>query len=140
MSSCTFHDPEPSLRDRSLFDIVEQAYSRREKVVVYARDEARAHAIDRILWITRQESFIPHKIFTAREPEPSVPVAIVAAELNPIGAEVLVADGHCSLEFAVGFAVIHEFVDRSSPRQHEASRERYRWYRARQIPAEHLKY
>jgi DNA polymerase IIIc chi subunit len=127
------------LRDRKLFDIVEQAYARREKVVVFARDNERAAAIDRFLWILRQESFVPHKIFTAPESAPSVPVAIVTAEMNPIGADVLVADGHCSLDFAEGFGVVHEFVDRSSPRLQALCRERFREYRARNIPVEHLK-
>jgi DNA polymerase IIIc chi subunit len=139
MNTCTFHDMEPSLRDRKVFDIVEQAYVRGEKVVVFARDGERAAAIDRFLWILRQEAFIPHKIFTEREASPSVPVAIVATEMNPIGAGVLIADGHCSLDFAAGFGIVHEFVDRSSPRLQDLCRERFRAYRARKIPVEHRK-
>jgi DNA polymerase IIIc chi subunit len=139
MSACIFHDTDAASRDRRLFEIVERAYNQHEKVVVFAATEARAAAIDRTLWILRQEAFIPHKIISSHESEFSVPVAIVTAEWNPLQAGILVVDGHCSLEFALGFDLIHEFVDRSSPEIHEECRNRFRAYRAKQIPVEHLK-
>ncbi len=139
MTTCTFHDTDASQQDRRLFEIIEKAYNQRQKVVIFAQTSQRAAAIDRTLWIYRQESFIPHDIFTADKPEPSVPVVIVTDEVNPIGADIVVADGHCSLEYALSFSVVHEFVNRSSPQIHEACRERFRNYRARGVPVEHLK-
>ncbi|HTY62642.1 MAG TPA: DNA polymerase III subunit chi [Acidobacteriota bacterium] len=139
MKACIFHDLNPGQRDRKLFDIVEHAYNQHAQTVIYAPNEARAAVIDRFLWILRQESFIPHKIFLKKDPDLSVPVAIVTSEINPVGGSILVADGHCSLEFAAGFEMIHEFVDRSSAEIQEACRERFRAYRDRKIPVEHLK-
>lgn len=139
MKACIFHDVSPGQRDRKLFEIVEHAYNQGEHVLVYAPNEARAAVIDRFLWILRQESFIPHRIILKDEPDPSVAVAIVTSEINPVGAAVLVADGHCSLKFGAGFEAIHEFVDRSSADTQEACRERFRGYRERQIPVEHIK-
>jgi DNA polymerase IIIc chi subunit len=139
MTTCTFHDTEAPQQDRRLFEIVEQAFHQREKIVVFAQSDQRASAIDRVLWIHRQEAFIPHEILTTRDPESSVPVAIVTSELNPIGAGTLVADGHCSLDFALSFGVVHEFVNRSSPQIHATCRERFRAYREKQIPVKHLK-
>lgn len=139
MNSCIFHDTDPALQDRRLFEIVEQAYNRQEKVLIFAQTAERAAAIDRNLWTLKQESFIPHEIFSDNDPESSVPVAIVGRELNPINAGILVADGHCSPEFAMAFDFVHEFVNRSSPRMQEACRDRFRAYRARQIPVEYSK-
>jgi DNA polymerase III subunit chi len=139
MTSCIFHDTSPANHERQLFELVEQAYSRRRKVLVFARDEARATAIDRTLWILRQESFIPHKIFTVNEADSDVRVAIVSSEMNPISAEVLVVDAHCRLDFSCEFDFVHEFVDRSSPELHQACRDRFRDYRSRQIPVEYSK-
>jgi DNA polymerase IIIc chi subunit len=127
MNRCIFHDLAPGRQERRLFEIAEQAYQRRDKVLIYVQDEERAAAIDRILWILKQEAFIPHNIFN------------VTAEENPMDARILIADGHCSLEFACSFDVIHEFVSRASPQIQEACRERFRNYRDRQIPIEHLK-
>jgi DNA polymerase-3 subunit chi len=137
--SCVFHDTDSSLQERRIFEIVEKAYIQRAKVVIFAPNQARATAIDRILWINKQESFIPHKIVSQSDPDPSVPIVIVTSEMNPIGAGILVAGGHCSLEFATGFDIIHEFVDRSSADMHQACRERFRAYRDRQVTVEYQK-
>jgi DNA polymerase-3 subunit chi len=139
VKACIFHDTSPGQQDRRVFDIAEHVYNQREKVLIYAQNEERAASIDRFLWILRQEAFMPHKIFARNEPDSSVPIAIATSEINPIGAKVLIADGHCSLEFAVSFDTVHEFVNRSSPEIHEACRDRFRAYRARKLPVEHLK-
>ena len=139
MNACIFHDTAASLHDRRVFEIVEEAYNRREKVVVYTGSEERASEIDRFLWILRQDSFIPHQMMRGHEDSVSVPVAIVTTEWNPLDAGTLIVDGHCSLEFAACFDVIHEFVDRSSPEIQEACRDRFRAYRDKNIPVEYLK-
>jgi DNA polymerase IIIc chi subunit len=139
MKACIFHDPSPGQLDRRLFEIVEHAYNQREKVLIYAQSDERAAAIDRFLWILRQEAFIPHKIITGAGPDSSVPIAIVTSEINPIEASILIAEGHCSLNFSSSFDTVHEFVNRSTPEIHETCRDRFREYRARNLPVEHLK-
>jgi len=143
MSECLFHDAPDNRRENLMFDIVEQAYRGKNKILIFASDNDRAVALDRMLWIMRQESFIPHRIFEPGEKiegrDSEAPVCIVTAEENPIGARVLVADGHCSLDFACGFDKLHEFVDHSSPDRIEACRSRFRDYRERQISVRHIK-
>jgi DNA polymerase IIIc chi subunit len=139
MTECTFHDTEPSLQDHKLFEIVEKAYNQKMQVVIFTQSEQRAAVIDRLLWIHKQECFIPHEIVAADAVGSPIPVAIVTAELNPIAAQILVADSHCSLEFASSFDVIHEFVNRSSPQIHAACRERFPANRERKIPIQHVK-
>jgi len=143
MKECLFHDVPDNRREFLLFEIVEWAYRGKNRVLIFTSDSDRAVALDRMLWIMRQESFIPHRIFESGEiiedADAEVPVGIVTTEGNPIGARVLIADGHCSLDFACGFDTAHEFVDHSSPDLTEACRERFRDYRARQIPVRHIK-
>jgi DNA polymerase-3 subunit chi len=139
MSECIFHDISPGRQDRLLFEIVEQAYNQREHVLIFVQNEGRAASLDRTLWILKQESFIPHKVFDGNDTDPTIPVGIVTAEINPVEARILIADGHCSLNFACDFDTIHEFVNRSSPQLQEACRGRYRSYRSRQIPLKHKK-
>ena len=139
MAGCMFHDASAATIDRQVFELVESAFSRREKVVIFVQNDQRAAAIDRTLWIMKQEAFIPHRIFGSGDNDPDVPVAIVTGEWNPVSAGVLIAEGHCSLDFACGFETIHEFVNRSSPEIHQACRDRYRDYRQRQVPVEYSK-
>jgi len=138
MVCCVFHNSSPATHDRLLFEIVERAYNQKQNVVVFVGDNSRAAAVDRTLWILRQESFIPHRIFTPGETDPGVSVAIVTTETNPNSSEVLIADAHCNLDFACGFDAIHEFVNRSSSEMHEACRDRFKNYRQRQVPVEYL--
>jgi DNA polymerase IIIc chi subunit len=139
MQSCIFHDTGDARQERLLFEIVALAYNRHEKVLIFVQDDERAAAMDRILWILKQEAFIPHKVFRGQEKDPSIPVAIVTVEFDPIGAEILIADGHCSIEFACNFDYVHEFVKRTSPEIQEACRERYRAYRDLRVSVEHVK-
>ncbi|MBN1568401.1 MAG: DNA polymerase III subunit chi [Acidobacteria bacterium] len=139
MKACIFHDMSPGQQDRKIFEVVEHAFNSRTSVLIYASSQERADAIDRFLWILKQESFMPHKQFPENEPDPSITIGIVTSEINPVDAGILIADGHCSLEFAEKFDTVHEFVNRSSPEIHEACRERFRSYRANKVPVEHLK-
>jgi DNA polymerase IIIc chi subunit len=139
MTTCIFHDTVADRRDRCLFEIVDQAYCRQERVLIFSDNDERASAIDRMLWILKQEAFIPHKIVKPGDSDNDVSVAIVVSETNPIAAPILIADGHCSLDFASTFSTIHEFVTRTTPQIHEACRERFRLYRARQLAVEHVK-
>ena len=134
-----FHDTGPGMRDRRLFEIVERAYNAHDKVIVFVQNGERAAAIDRNLWIMKQEAFIPHKILDKDEPDAPVPVGIVTAELNPLDAKILIADAHCSIDFALGFDTVHEFVNRTSPEIHESCRERFRAYKDRQVEVEYRK-
>jgi len=143
MNECIFHEAADNRREFLLFEIIERAYRGKNRALVFVSDNDRAVALDRMLWILRQESFIPHRIIAPgekiTEADTEAPVVIVTTEENPIGARVLVADGHCSLDFACGFDTAHEFVDHSSPDRTEECRNRFRCYRERQISVRHIK-
>ena len=139
MTSCIFHDTVAERRDRCIFELVDQAYRSQKRALIFSDNDERASAIDRMLWILKQEAFIPHKIVQAGDSNCELPVAIVVSEINPIEAQILIADGHCSLDFGGTFSMIHEFVTRTTPQIHEACRERFRLYRTRQVTVEHVK-
>jgi DNA polymerase IIIc chi subunit len=139
MNKCIFHDVAPERHDRLIFEIVEQAYNRHERVLIFVQNMERAAAIDRTIWTIKQEAFIPHKIFSRTESDSTVPIGIVTEGFNPNEARTLIVDGHCSLDFACGFDQVHEFVNRVSAQMQEACRDRFRAYRDRQINVEHLK-
>jgi len=139
MTVCKFYESSATTLDGQVFEIVDSAYDRREKVLVFVQNSDRAQSVDQLLWRFRQETFIPHKIFTADEPDQDCPVAIVTGEFNPIGAAILIAEAHCSLDFACGFETVHEFVNRSTAEVHQACRDRFRDYRTRGIPVHYEK-
>lgn len=139
MSECIFHDASDNRKDTLIFEIAEQAYRTKNKVVIYVPNAERADTLDRLLWILRQESFIPHRIFKSGETDEGTAVGIATAEENPVAASILIADGHCSLDYALGFDAVHEFVVHESPQMLDACRARFREYRTRQVAISHIK-
>jgi DNA polymerase-3 subunit chi len=123
MKTCYFIDTPD--KNKYIFSIVEQLYKDKVNVIIYTESKERAEEIDRIIWVTKQESFIPHKIFKYEEKEALEPVAIIYEEINPIDAEILIMDTPCSINFASKFKTIYDFVDKSSDETLKKSRERY---------------
>ena len=123
MKTCYFIDTVD--KDKYIFLLVEQHYKDKIKLVIYTDSKERAEEIDRLLWIFKQEAFIPHKIFKYEESDALEPVAIIYHEINPISAETLIIDTPCSISFASKFNFIYDFVDKSSDESLQKSRERY---------------
>lgn len=123
MKNCYFVDTVD--KNKYIFSIIEQNYKEKTKVVIFTNTKERAEEIDRILWILKQESFIPHKIFKYEELDALEPVAIVFEEINPINADTLIMDTPCSINFASKFNIIYDFVDKTSDEALQKSRERY---------------
>lgn len=123
MKNCYFVDTVD--KNKYIFSIIEQNYKEKTKVVIFTNTKERAEEIDRILWILKQESFIPHKIFKYEELDALEPVAIVFEEINPINADTLIMETPCSINFASKFNIIYDFVDKTSDEALQKSRERY---------------
>jgi len=58
LNECLFHDAPDNRKEYLLFEIVERAYRGKNRVLIFSSDMERAVALDRMLWILRQESFI----------------------------------------------------------------------------------
>lgn len=125
MKNCYFIDLESKDKDRMIFAIVEQIYKDNGKVIIFTKNIERAEEIDRFLWILKQESFLPHKIFKYEEPDALEPIAIVTQEFNPINSDTIILDEPCSIEFAKNFKNIYDFVDKTTEESLKKSRERY---------------
>jgi DNA polymerase-3 subunit chi len=125
MKNCYFIDLHNQDKNKKIFALVEQIYRDQKKAIIYTSSIERAEEIDRILWILKQESFIPHKIFKYEESDALEPIGIVTQEINPINAQIIILDSPCKIEFAKKFSTIYDFVDKSSEEALKISRERY---------------
>lgn len=125
---CYFFDTNK--KDQLIFSIVSKLFQNGEKVIIYTSNEERAYDLDRFLWVYKQESFIPHKIFKYEEKDALEPVAIVMEEFVPIDAKNLILDNPASQNFATQFDVIYDFVDHSSEKTLQQSRIRYKTFKS----------
>lgn len=128
MKSATFLNTKEKEKNKLIFELVERFYYEGERIVIFCLSQDRAQEIDRFLWTYKQESFIPHKIFTYEEEEALEKIAIVYTEINPISAKILIADEKPSLGYSMAFERIYEFVEQSKEAIIE-SRKRYKLYK-----------
>jgi DNA polymerase-3 subunit chi len=112
--------------------LVEAAWSKRKRVLVYCSSEAEAKAIDEYLWTFKDDAFIPHGIESPDQPSDNTALAVLitTTATNTNKASILVQLGHAELEFGGGFENVIELVDREDEQKLTASRDRYRAWKA----------
>jgi len=67
-----------SLNERALFAcrLAEKAFHRGNQVLIQTDDEASARYIDELLWVHREESFVPHALLNTGDAPADCPVSI----------------------------------------------------------------
>ena len=107
----------------------DKAYSLGHTVYLFATSEARAAALDDLLWTFRQDSFIPHERYPLIGAEGS-PVLIGVASPAEVNAQVLINCTDALPEGFERFERVVELVDQH-PEVLAQSRERFKQYRER---------
>lgn len=112
--------------------LVEAAWTKGKRVLLYCSSGAEAEAIDEYLWTFRDDAFIPHGIDSTEgsAENSALPVLITTSATNTNDASILLQLGHADLDFAGGFKNVIELVDREDETKLTASRERYRAWKA----------
>ena len=123
--------PDHQEKGRSLLAcrLADKAYSLGHTVYLFASSEARAAALDDLLWTFRQDSFIPHERYPLIGAEGS-PVLIGVASPAEVNAQVLINCTDALPEGFERFERVVELVDQH-PEVLAQSRERFKQYRER---------
>lgn len=108
--------------------LVEQAYADQQQVYIHVANQEEAQRLDHLLWTYRDESFIPHQIYTPGEMN-SAAVQIGFIEPDSSAHQTLMNLHPSFPGFYQQFNRIIEFVFAEVETQQQA-RERYRQYRA----------
>ncbi len=106
------HDLPGPKRAGRLSQVVEDLYSKGERVIVWVRDEGRRQILDGYLWTFRKLSFVPHCNWTPTlGTEVVEPVVLVGEPVNPNGATVLVVgDDLPPMDWVGTFEAVHDFI------------------------------
>ena len=116
-------------RAQVLCDLTEEFYLAGKRVLVMVKDDNQGVTLDRFMWSWKKGTFIPHAYENGSVDCHDEPVVIVAEEVNPNGAEVLLMGVPCSLEFARHFRHVIDFAETFDESRLEVSRERFKTYR-----------
>lgn len=114
--------------------LADKAYSLGHTVYIAAASEARAAALDDLLWTFRQDSFVPHERYPLTGMEGS-PVLIGVAAPAEVDAQVLINFTDAFPEGFERYERVVELVD-AHPDVLAKSRERFKQYRERSLTPE----
>jgi DNA polymerase-3 subunit chi len=109
--------------------LADKAYSLGHTVYIAAASEARAAALDDLLWTFRQDSFVPHERYPLTSAERS-PVLIGVSSPAEVNAQVLINFTDALPDGFERYERVVELVD-AHPEVLAKSRERFKQYRER---------
>jgi DNA polymerase III subunit chi len=109
--------------------LVARAYASGKRVRVATPDEATTQTLDRLLWESPEDSFIPHVTFASRHAA-STPVIIDHATTHEGAADVLINLSTQPPSFFARFERVFEIVGHDALLA-SAGRERWAFYKAR---------
>ncbi len=112
--------------------IAEKAWQQGRRVLIHAPSLAMARHLDRLLWIHREQSFIPHGMLGTADPALN-PILIAADTEAPDEHDVLINLADTVPDYFSRFSRVAECVD-NDPQARASGRERFRFYRDRGYP------
>lgn len=113
-------------KERLACQIADKAWHQNYQVYVHTESQMAAEQIDLMMWVFKEESFLPHDIYYSNTPSPA-PIQIGYTEQACENMEVLINTSKVVPPFFEQFQRIAEIVA-SDNIEREAGRNRYRLY------------
>lgn len=107
--------------------LLEKIYTQKRRVYVHAGTEQEAQQLNRLLWMFRGGSFVPHGIITDADAN-LTPILLGSGQQHDTAHDVLVNLSPMVPDFFDLYQRVAEIVDQN-PQRLQASRERFRHYR-----------
>jgi DNA polymerase-3 subunit chi len=129
MTRVDVYEIKGSRWEHALCERVEMTHRDGRRVYVWAASEAQARQLDELLWTFREDSFVPHDLWTGVGPSRE-PVAVGWAHGNPNAADCLVLARDASPQEIEDFPSAIDFAAVDLPALRDAARGRYRTFRS----------
>lgn len=118
---------------RHACDVIEKLYDNQITVIVYVDDKKKAATLDRLLWVWKQESFIPHIFKETYSPEIVEPVFITTDVNTNMAADALILFDPITDQQFSQFRFVIDFAEVYDKSLIEKSRERFKLMRASEL-------
>jgi DNA polymerase-3 subunit chi len=135
MAEVEFHilsEDSDKARLKATCTLIEQAFHKGERVLVWLEDAAALSAFDNLLWTFGDQSFVPHEPLAADPQTSEAPVQLSSANPLPANAPgafaTLLTLRTEADAVALKFARVVEVIDADATRR-TAGRDRFRFYR-----------
>ena len=129
---------ESDNKRRTVCDITEKLYLAHRRLVFYTKDVDLAKEFDRMLWMWKQSSFIPHLYSEKLSNSYDEPVVITSHVEKVEGYDSLLLYDPLSLDTLLQFEMVVDFAEKYNQTNLAKSRERYREYQKNKWSTESL--
>lgn len=122
-------DDAQDAADRFACRLTEKAHAEGHRVFVHVADEARMDTLDRLLWLFRQGSFVPHVTTPELSADDDLTPVVIGTGEPPAGFDDLLIN----IDGDVGgfFSRFSRHSEVVTPAARDAARERYRFFKDR---------
>ena len=111
MTHVELHPLPGTKRAAEVAELAARLHGEHRRVVIWVADEGRMRILDDFLWTADKLAFLPHAAWAEGVDVADEPVVLVSRPVNTNHAEVLlVGDGLPPLDWAAGFAEVHDLV------------------------------
>lgn len=124
-----FIDLAISNKQKYVCDIVEKLFNDDKNTAVYVKDSKDADTLDRLLWVWKQDTFIPHIIAEEMIEELEDPVVIIKNKDILPKTEALVLFDPLPIDYFDLYKIVIDFAEVYSPQKTKESRTRYKQVR-----------
>ena len=124
-----FIDLAISNKQKYVCDIVEKLFNDGKNTAVYVKDSKDADTLDRLLWVWKQDTFIPHIIAEEMIEELEEPVVIIKNKEILPKTEALVLFDSLPIDYFNLYKIVIDFAEVYSPQKTKESRTRYKQVR-----------
>lgn len=128
-TTIVFIELNTSNKFRHTCDIVEKIYDQGKTATIYVQNIKNAQALDRQLWVWKQEQFIPHAIFDSFDGEIEEAIIITTRNDFPVVTEALILFDPLEDHQFQSFQLVVDFAEVYDAGRLKLSRERYKTWR-----------
>lgn len=109
--------------------LAEQAYRQQHTIYLYVESEDSLRTLDSLLWSFRDDSFLPHRLWSGKTSETAPILLGCPASPSPPAADILINLVTTVPDFYTQFSKVLELIP-EEPRARQLARERYRYYKS----------
>ena len=121
------------IKKRIICDLTEKCYNESKKIVLYVQKPEEAEQLDNVLWTWKQSSFIPHVYVSCMDRTYPEPVVITNDIAENSDFQILLMVNPSPGDIIQKFRKVIDFAEKYDVRLLEASRERFRAYKAQNV-------
>ena len=122
-----------AVKEKIVCDLAEKCFLSHKRVVILVKDEYEAQQIDKLLWIWKQQSFVPH-CFTSILDESFAESVVITTQVkqNP-DFDILLTVHPVNWEIMDKFGMVIDFAEKYDSHALQESRNRFRKYKDKGI-------